>query len=96
MEQAGIYKLEFKSEGSRRRDYFAANVNTVGESHLKAARDSEVLDKLGGNARFVPLDDSTEEIVKSTRSGSEFSSRLLIAAAILMLLEIPLANRRRI
>jgi hypothetical protein len=94
--RAGIYRLEFKTEGRLRRDYFAVNLDTTDESDLKAAEDGEVISKLGERARFVSLDDTPKEIVRSTRSGSEVSSRLLIAAAILMLVEIPLANRRRI
>jgi len=45
----------------------------------------------------VSLDDSPVGVGFSpARTGSEISSRLLIAAAILMLVEIPLANRRRV
>ena len=99
VQRAGIYKLEFKSDGSLRRDYFAVNLNTEGESYLKAAEDREVIGKLGERAKFVSLEDSPVEIdLESvhTRAGSEISSRLLIIAAILMLLEIPLANRRKV
>ncbi len=96
-EYAGIHKLEFKSEGRLRRDYFAANPDTVGESHLKAAKDGEVKSKLGKRAIFVSLDDSSVAAdLKPDRTGSEMSSRLLIAALLLMLLEIPLANRRKV
>jgi hypothetical protein len=95
-ERAGIYKLEFKSEGGLRRDYFAVNLDTTGESDLKAAEDGEVIDKLGERARFVSLDDSPVGAgFKPAPTGSEISSRLLIAVAILMLIEIPLANRRK-
>ena len=97
VERAGIYKLEFKSEGILRRDYFAVNLDTTDESDLKAAKDEEVIGKLGERARFVSLDDSPVGVGFSpARTGSEISSRLLIAAAILMLVEIPLANRRRV
>ena len=96
-EYAGIYKLEFKSEGNLRRDYFAANLDTTSESNLKAAEDGEVKGKLGKRATFVSLDaPSVEADLKPDRTGSEMSSRLLMAALLLMLLEIPLANRRRI
>ena len=97
--RAGVYRLEFTSEGGRQRKRFVVNLDTAGESRLKAAKDGEVLDKLGDNARFVSLDDSSVEAsLESARSGSrsEISSRLLIAAIILMLIEIPLANRRKI
>ena len=98
-EQSGIYRLEFTSEGIRQRGSFVVNLDTSGESHLKAAKDLEVMSKLGERARFVPLDDSSTEasfeIDRGERRG-ELSSRLLIAAAILMLVEIPLANRRKI
>ncbi len=96
VDRAGVYKLEFKSEGRLRRDYFAANLDTTGESYLKAAKDEKVTDALGESARFISVDKPPEEIVRSAGGESEISSRLLIAAAILMLLEIPLANRRRI
>lgn len=95
-EHAGIYRLEFKSGGRLYRDYFAANPDVTRESDLEAARDGEIMDKLGERARFLSLDDSPDEITRISESGREFSSRLLIAAAILMLMEIPLANRRRI
>ena len=58
-----------------------------------------MLNKLGERARFASLDDSAIESgfdFVDSGNRSELSSRLLIAAAILMLLEIPLANRRRI
>jgi len=93
---AGIYRLEFKSEGSIKRDYFAVNLDTAGESELKPARDEDVINKLGPQTRFLSPNDSLEEIIESSRSGSEISSRLLILAAILMLIEIPLANRYRV
>ena len=95
-DRAGVYKLEFKSEGRLRRDYFAANPDTTGESDLKAAKDEKVTDALGESARFLSVDKQPEEIVRSAGGESEISSRLLIAAAILMLLEIPLANRRKV
>lgn len=95
-ERAGIYRLEYKSAGNLHRSYFAVNPNTSGESELKAAKDSEVIDKLGDRARFLSPDESPGEIVTSVRGGGEFSSRLLIIAGILMLMEIPLANRRKI
>ena len=95
----GLYKLEFISEGVRQRASFVVNPDTSGESHLKAAKDSEVMAKLGERARFVSLDDSSIEadleFARTERRG-ELSTRLLIAAAILMLVEIPLANRRKI
>jgi hypothetical protein len=97
-ERAGVYKLEYRSEGSRQRDHFVVNPDTVGESHLRAARDSDIADKLGERARFVSLDDSSIEAgFESIRSESrsEISSRLLLAALILMLAEIPLATRRK-
>ena len=94
--RSGVYKLEFKSEGVLRRDYFAVNIDTEGESRLKAAKDSEVKSKLGERARILTLDDSPQEIVMSTGGGRELSSRLLIIALILMMVEIILANRRRL
>jgi hypothetical protein len=96
VERTGIYRLEFKSEGIVSRDYFAVNLGSTGESLLKAAKDGEILNKLGERARFVYLDDPSEEMISSIENRSDFSKRLLIAAAILALLEIPLANRRKI
>ncbi len=96
VDRAGVYKLEFKSGGRLRRDYFAANLDTTGESYLKAAKDEKVTDALGESARFISADEPPEEIVRSAGGESEISSRLLVAAVILMLLEIPLANRRRV
>jgi len=97
VEYAGIHRLEFKSEGRLRRDFFAANLDTSDESYLRAAKDGEVEGKLGKRARFASLDDSTIKAdIKPERTGSELSSRLLMAALLLMLLEIPLANRRKV
>jgi len=98
-EQTGVYRLESRSEGARQRNYFVANLDASGESILKAARDSEVMDKLGKRAKFVLLDDTSIEAGLEPGRGEgrgELSARLLMAAAILMLLEIPLANRRKI
>lgn len=99
LERSGIYKLDYKSEGSRQLNHFAVNLNTVGESNLKAAGDSEVIGKLGKRAKIMPIDNlSAEAGLELTQSGArgELSARLLIAAIILMLVEIPLANRRKI
>ena len=98
-EKTGVYRLESRSEGTRQRNYFVANPDASGESILKAARDSDVMDKLGKRAKFMLLDDTSIEAgLKPDRGDGrgELSARLLMAAAILMLLEIPLANRRKI
>jgi len=94
-QHSGIYKIEFKSVGIIQRDYFAVNLNTTGESDLKSAKDEDVTAKLGKQARFVSLNESFEKITSETKS-SDVSSRLLIIALILMLLEVPLANRYKV
>jgi hypothetical protein len=93
--RAGIYKIEFKSVGIIQRDYFAVNLNTTGESDLKSVKNEDVTAKLGKQARFVSLNESFAKITSETKS-SDVSSRLLIIALILMLLEIPLANRYKV
>lgn len=91
--RAGFYKLEFKSEGNRILDYFAANLNTKDESRLKLANEEDVLKRLGNSAKLI-VGDFNKEIKEQSKTSSEISPILLIIAAILMLIEIPLANRR--
>jgi hypothetical protein len=95
-QHAGIYKIEFKSGGIIQRDYFAVNLNTTGESDLKSAKDGDVTAKLGKQSRFVSLNESFEKNITSETKSSDVSSRLLIIALILMLLEVPLANRYKV
>ena len=78
------------------RHYFAANVDTTGESILKSVDDGEIKRKLGENAKMLSLKETPKQVSTPTEGKSEISPKLLIAAAILMLLEIPLANKRRI
>jgi len=95
-QSAGIYKIEFKSGGIAQRDYLAVNLNTIGESDLKSAKEDDIITKLGSQARFVSLNESFEKTIESKTKSSDISSRLLILAVLLMLLEIPLANRYKI
>lgn len=95
VERSGIYRLEFLSEGSLKKHYFAVNLDTTSESQLKSIKDSEVKNKLGKQTLFLSLDESPEEAIGTAKSGSELSSRFLIAALILMLIEVPLANRKK-
>ncbi len=95
-QHAGIYKIEFKSGGIAQRDYLAVNLNTTGESDLKSAKEDDIITKLGSQARFVSLNESFEKTIESKTKSSDISSRLLILAVLLMLLEIPLANRYKI
>ncbi len=90
---AGFYKIEFKSEGSKITDYFAVNLNTKGESTLKSVNDEDVLKRFGNSAKFIS-EDFNQEIKEQSKTSSEISPILLVIAAILMIIEIPLANRR--
>lgn len=92
---AGFYKVEFKSEGNRILDYFAVNLNTKGESILKSVSEEDVLNRFGNSAKFISGDFS-QEIKEQVKTRSEISPILLIIAVMLMLIEIPLANRRSI
>ncbi|MBD3181309.1 VWA domain-containing protein [Candidatus Poribacteria bacterium] len=97
--ESGIHRIEFKSSGGLHHYYFAANIDTSGESEIKLIRDREISDKLGSNTSFIDVDQEYAEMnIRSDRSEgrSDLSSRLLLAALILMLLEIPLANRRKL
>jgi hypothetical protein len=104
-QRTGIYKIEFKSglvppsngrtDGIAQRDYLAVNLNTTGESDLKSAKQDDIITKLGSQAQFVSLNNFEKTIESKTKS-SDISPRLLILAILLMLLEIPLANRYKI
>jgi hypothetical protein len=93
VELAGIYKLEFDSEGKTQREYFAVNLDTTTESELKSIKDEDAINKLDHQVRFASPDDIVGESVQSEEKKADLSSRFLIIAAMLMLLEIPLANR---
>ncbi|MGQ9609913.1 MAG: VWA domain-containing protein, partial [bacterium] len=92
-EYAGFYKIEFSSEGTKILDYFAVNLNTKGESSLKSASKEEILRRFGDSAKFIS-EDFSQETKKQEKISSEISPILLIIAVILMIVEIPLANRR--
>ena len=89
----GFYKIEFKSEDRKILDYFAVNLNTKGESILKSISEGDVLSRFGNSAKFIS-EDFNQEIKEQSRTSSEISPMLLIIAVILMIIEIPLANRR--
>ncbi len=92
-DRAGFYKFELKFEGNRMLDYFAVNLNTKDESILKLASIEDVLNKLGNSAKLI-AEDFGQEIKEQSKNSSEVSPVLLIIVAILMLIEIPLANRQ--
>lgn len=89
---AGIYKLTYVSNGKRHTEYFAVNLNTTKESDLSPIDMNDLKEKLGEGINvtdtFVP-----NENIEPVNVGVEISSRLLILALALMILEIPLANR---
>jgi len=89
---AGIYKLRYMSENTMRQDYFAVNLNTKEESDLKSLSDEEIIDKLGSQIRLSSSYKYTEEAIAPEKR-KEIASTLLVIAAILMMLEIPLASR---
>ncbi|MEK7397603.1 MAG: BatA domain-containing protein [Candidatus Poribacteria bacterium] len=90
---AGIYKVEYKSDGSLNRDYFAVNPATSNESELKSVKDEDIIAKLGNHVRLTPLNSPAEQSAESESASSDISSILLILAILLLLAEIPLANR---
>lgn len=89
---AGIYKVEFKSDGALNRDYFAVNPDTSSESDLKTIKDEEIIAKLGNHVRLVPLGSPIEQSKGSEPASSDISPIFLILAILLLLIEIPLAN----
>jgi hypothetical protein len=90
---AGVYKVEYKSDGLLSRDYFAVNPVTSDESELKSVKDEDIIAKLGNFVRLTPLNSPSEQSAESESASSDISSILLILAILLLLAEIPLANR---
>lgn len=90
---SGIYRVEYKSDGVLNRDYFAVNPSTSNESELKAVKDEDIIAKLGNHVRLTPLNSPAEQSTESESASSDISSILLILAILLLLAEIPLANR---
>ncbi|MGB9595885.1 MAG: hypothetical protein ACPL7B_06345, partial [Candidatus Poribacteria bacterium] len=92
---AGIYKVEFKSDGVLNRDYFAVNPDTSSESDLKTIKDEEIIAKLGNQVKLASLGSPVEQDQGSELANSDISPIFLILAILLLLIEIPLANMYR-
>ncbi len=96
VELSGIYKLEFESNGENQLQYFAANLDTTTESELTSAKEEDVIANLGHQVRFASPDDVASKSIQTEDTRADLSSRFLILAAILILFEIPLANRYKL
>ncbi|HGJ64204.1 TPA: VWA domain-containing protein [bacterium] len=96
LELSGIYKLEYNLNGKAQREYFAVNLDTTTESNLTTAKVEDVIAKLGSQIRFISPDDIINGSVQTDTQRADLSSRFLILALLLMLIEIPLANRYKI
>lgn len=92
---AGIYKVEFKSNGALNRDYFAVNPETASESELKTVKDEEIIAKLGNQVKLAPLGSPIEQEKRTEPTNNDISPIFLMLAIILLLIEIPLANMYR-
>ncbi len=93
VEKAGIYQLDYTSDGTTRSYLFAVNVDTV-ESDL-ATYSAEQAVRLLGNAHLLEDTQQIREDLNHYRTGREIWGQLVLLSIALMMLELHLANRRR-
>lgn len=92
-EQAGIYQLDYASNGTSRQRQYAANVGRV-ESDLHSYSVDQAMQLLG-NAHLLAETQKLREELNQYRTGREIWGHLILLSIVLMMLELFLANRRR-